>query len=196
MLKSQSENDAIILAEKAHDSINISESFCKPDKESSELKYLLLTSQPFIEHAEKLLNLDVDSPKLLPKSESKEIGNLILYLDCANEVTERKSLQGSQSVNPLTLTCKGNPRLHISLERLVDEICNAIEHLTSYSEKLASDNIYAMMERDIKGSNGLINGIWNWGWRHGFSADEAEHVVTEVENLVLGGLIEEVIVNL
>ncbi|XP_068503414.1 uncharacterized protein [Phaseolus vulgaris] len=195
MLKSERENDAI-LAEKAHDSINISETYCKPDKESSELKYLLLTSQSFIEHAEKLLNLDADCPKLLPKSETKEIANLTLYLDCANEVTELKSLQGSQAVNPLLLTCAGNPRLHTSLGRLVDEVCNAIEHLTSYSEKLASDNIYAMMERDIKGNNGLINGIWNWGWRHGFSADEAEQVVIEVENLVLGGLIEEVIVNL
>ena len=79
---------------------------------------------------------------------------------------------------------------------MVDEVYSAIEHLTSYSEKLASDNIYAMMERDIKSNNGLINGIWNWGWRHGFSADEAEQVVNEVENLVLGELIEEVIVNL
>ncbi|XP_017440361.1 uncharacterized protein LOC108345983 isoform X2 [Vigna angularis] len=195
MVKSEREND-IILAEKAHDIINISETDYKPDKDNSELKYLLLTSQSFIEHAEKFLNLDVDCPKLLPKSETKRISNLILFLDCANEVTERKSLQGSHAVNPLLLTCAGNPRLHISLGRLVDEVCSAIEHLTSYSEKVASDNIYAMMERDIKGNNGLINGIWNWGWRHGFTADEAEQVVNEVEDLVLGGLIEEIIGNL
>lgn len=191
MVKSERENDAI-LAEKAHDSINISETDYKPEKESSELKYLLLTSQSFIEHAEKFLNLDVDCSKLLPKSETKQISNLILYLDCANEVTERKSLQGSQAVNPLLLTCAGNQRLHISLGRLVDEVCSAIEQLTCYSEKVGSDNIYEMMERDIKGNNG----IWNWGWRHGFSADESEQVVNEVENLVLGGLIEEIIVNL
>ncbi|CAJ1951757.1 unnamed protein product [Sphenostylis stenocarpa] len=195
MLKSARENDAIP-AEKAHDSINISETDCKSEKESSELKNLLLSSQSFIEHAEELLNLDDDCPKILQKSETKEIANLRLHLDCANELTERKSLQGSQAVHPLLLTCAGNPRLHISLGRLVDEVYSAIEHLTSYTEKLASDNIYAMMERDIKGNNGLINGIWNWGWRHGFSADEAEQIVNEVENLVLGGLIEEVIVNL
>ncbi|TKY44627.1 hypothetical protein E2542_SST30904 [Spatholobus suberectus] len=195
MLKSEHEKDAIP-AEEAYTSTNISETNCKPDKDSSELKYLLLTSQSFIGHAEELLNLDVDYPNILPKSETKEIANLRLYLDCAKELTERKSLQGSQAVHPLLLTCTGNSRLQISLGRLVDEVYSAIEHLTSYSEKLASDNIYAMMERDMKSNNGLINGIWNWGWRHGFSADEAEQVVNEVENLVLGGLIEEVIVNL
>ncbi|KAG5007672.1 hypothetical protein AAZX31_09G174700 [Glycine max] len=197
MLKSEHENDAIP-AEEAHSITNISfsETDREPDKDSSELKYLLLTSQSFIEHAEELLNLDVDCPKILPRSETKEIANLKLYLDCANELTERKSLQGTQAVHPFLLTCAGHSRYHISLGRLVDEVYSAIEHLTSYSEKLASDNIYAMMERDIKSNNGLINGIWNWGWRHGFSADEAEQVVNEVENLVLGELIEEVIVNL
>ncbi|KAG5022020.1 hypothetical protein JHK85_018362 [Glycine max] len=195
MLKSEHENDSIP-AEEAHSITNISETDREPDKDSSELKYLLLTSQSFIGHAEELLNLDVDCPKILPRSKTKEIANLRLYLDCANELTERKSLQGTQAVHPLLLTCAGHSRYHISLGRLVDEVYSAIEHLTSYSEKLASDNIYAMMERDIKSNNGLINGIWNWGWRHGFSADEAEQVVNEVENLVLGELIEEVIVNL
>lgn len=195
MLKSEHENDSIP-AEEAHSITNISETDREPDKDSSELKYLLLTSQSFIGHAEELLNLDVDCPKILPRSKTKEIANLRLYLDCANELTERKSLQGTQAVHPFLLTCAGHSRYHISLGRLVDEVYSAIEHLTSYSEKLASDNIYAMMERDIKSNNGLINGIWNWGWRHGFSADEAEQVVNEVENLVLGELIEEVIVNL
>ncbi|XP_027359215.1 uncharacterized protein LOC113867906 [Abrus precatorius] len=201
MLKSEHENDATP-SEEAHDSTtNISETFCKPEKDNSELKNLLLTSRSFIGHAEGLFNLDVDCPKILPRSETKEIANLKLYLDCANELTECKSLQKSQAVHPLSLTCPGKSSLHISLGRLVDEVYNAIDNLTSYSEntgnKLATDNnIYAMMGRDIKSNNGLINGIWNWGWRRGFSADEAEQVVNEVENLVLSGLIEEVIVNL
>lgn len=200
MLKSEHEN-VTIPAEEAHDNTNCCETDHKPDKEWSELKYLLLTNQSFISHAEELLNLDLDCPKILPKNETNEIANVRLYLDCANELTERKSLQESQVVCPLLLTYDaGNSRLHNSLGKLVEEIYNAIENLTSYSEnsgkKLASsDGIYAMMERDMK-CNGLINGIWNWGWRHGFSADEAEQVVNELENLVFSGLIEEVIVNL
>ncbi|XP_061366427.1 uncharacterized protein LOC133309649 [Gastrolobium bilobum] len=199
MLKSEHEDDAIP-TEEPDDSTKIRETDCKPDKDIAELKYLLLTSQSFVGHAEELLNLDVDCPIILPKYETNVIGNVRLLLDCANELTERKSLQESQVVHPLLVTCTGNSRLHISLGRLVQEVYNAIENLTSYSEnsgkKLASDSIYAMMERDIKCNNGLINGIWNWGWKHGFSADEAEQVVNEVENLVLCGLIEEVIVNL
>jgi hypothetical protein len=202
MLNSEHENDAIP-AEEAHYSTNISEieTYSKQDKDTAELKYLLLTNPSFISHAEELLNLDLDYPKILPTIETKEIADHKLYLDCANELTKRKSLQESQAMHPLLLTCAGNSRLHISLGKLIDEVYNAIEILTSYgensAEKLALDNIYAMMERDMQSNNGLINGgIWNLGWRYGFSADEAEQVVNEVENLVLGGLIEEIIVNL
>ena len=199
-VKSELEIGAIH-AEEAHASTNVRETDHKPAKEENELKYLLLTSQSFIGHAEELLNLDVDCPKILPKHESETdgIANFRLYLDCANELTERKSLQESQVVHPLLLTSLGNSRLDISLGGLVEEIYIAIQNLISYSEnsgkKLPLDDIYAMMERDIK-CNGLMNGIWNYGWRHGFSADEAEQVVNEVESLVLSGLIEEVIVNL
>lgn len=201
MLKCEPANDTIP-AEEAHDTTtSIGEADFKPREDGAQLKYLLLTNQSFIGHAEELLNLDVDCPKIiLPKIETSEIDNMRLYLDCANELTESKSLQESQVVHPLLLTCAGNSRFKISLVRLVEEVYNAIENLTSYSEdsgnKLVLDNVCAMLERDMKCNNGLINGTWNWGWRHGFSSDEAEQVVDEVENLVLSGLIEEVIVNL
>ncbi|MED6110051.1 hypothetical protein PIB30_039316 [Stylosanthes scabra] len=175
------------------------------NKEAAELRYLLLNNQSFINHAEELLNLDLDSPKIPPKIEivSDRVANPRLYLDCANELAERKSLQDSQVFHPLLLlNSSRNSRFHISLGRLIEEISIAIQNLSSYSEvhqsgkKLASDNIYAMMERDINCSYGMMNGIWKWGWRHGYSADEAEQVVSEVESLVFSGLIEEVLVNL
>ncbi|CAL0323992.1 unnamed protein product [Lupinus luteus] len=203
MLKPGHENDAIP-AEESHDITNCCESEIndKPDEEGSDLKYLLLTNQAFIIHAEELLNLDLDSPKILQKNETNEITNARLYLDCANELTERKGFQESQVVCSLLPTYAGNTRSHISLGKLVEEIYNTIENLTSYSGKnsgkkhASSDSIYAMMERDMKCNDGVMNGIWNSGWKHGFSADEAEQVVNEVENLVLSGLIEEAIVNL
>ncbi|KAF7813845.1 uncharacterized protein G2W53_034821 [Senna tora] len=186
-------------AEVVFDNNNGCEAHSKDDKEGAELKYFLSTSQSFISHAEELLNLDVDCPMTLQKYETTGKTNFRLYLDCANELTERKSLQDSQIVHPLLLTCAGNSRLQISLGMLVEEIHNGIEKLKVYStfsgEKLSVDNLYAMMKRDIK-CNGVINGIWDLGWRHGFSADEAEQVVNEVGNLVLSGLIEELIVDL
>ncbi|KAE9588187.1 hypothetical protein Lal_00003102 [Lupinus albus] len=203
MLMSGHENDAIP-AEESHDSTNSCESEInhKPDKEGSDLKYLLLTNQPFIVHAEELLNLDLDSPKILQKNETNEITNPRLYLDCANELIERRGVQESQVLYSLLPTYAGNSRSHISLVKLVEEIYNAIENLTSYSEKnygkkhASSDSIYAMMERDMKCNDVVMNGIWNCGWKYEFSADEAEQVVNEVVNLVLSGLLEEVIVHL
>ncbi|XP_045789432.1 uncharacterized protein LOC123884391 [Trifolium pratense] len=183
------------------DTTSISETDFQPDKDTSELKYLLLTSKSFIDHADELLNLDVDYPNIIPKIETNGIANTKLYLDCANELAERKSLRdSSQVVHPLLLTYVGNSRLQISLSSLVEEVNNAIENLTSYSEnsetKLILDNVCAMLERDMNCNNRLMNGIWNCGWKHGFSSDEVEQVVHEVENMVLGGLIEEIIVNL
>lgn len=199
-LTCEHENDAVPTAE-ARDTASIDETDLKHDKESSELKYLLLTSKSFINHAEELLNLDIDYPKIQPKIETNGISNNTkLYLDCANELTLRKSLQESQTVHPLLLTCVGNSRLRISLGSLVEEVNDAIENLTSYSEnsesKLILDNVCEMLDRDLKCNNRVMNGIWNFGWRHGFSCDEVEQVVNEVEIMVLGGLIEDVIVNL
>ncbi|XP_057761839.1 uncharacterized protein LOC130982031 isoform X1 [Arachis stenosperma] len=194
--------DNIMMLKTEHENGSEADSNKHDNKEEAELKYFLLNNQSFINHAEELLNLDLDCPKMLPKIEADGIVNPRLYLDCANELAERKSLQESQVFHPLLLlTSLGNSRFHISLGSLVEEICIAIRNLSSYSEiqsgkKLASDNIYAMMERDIDSNYGMMNGIWKWGWRHGFSADEAEQVVSEVESLVLSGLIEEVLVNL
>ncbi|KAL5079710.1 hypothetical protein RYX36_008131 [Vicia faba] len=201
MLSCEHENDAIS-TEEPRDTISISETDIEPDNDTSELKYFLLTSKSFIDHAAEVLNLDVGYPIILPKVETKGITNSRLYLDCANELAQRKSLQesSSQVAHPLLQTCVGNSRLQISLGSLVDEVYKAIENLTSYSEnsetKLILDNICAMLERDMKCNNRMINGIWNCGWRHGFSFDEVEQVVNEVVNTVLGGLIEEIIVNL
>lgn len=198
LLKSEHGSDATS-AEEAHDGNNGGEADIIADKEGANLKYFLLTSQSFISHAEELLNLDVDFPMTQIYETNYGIPNLRLYLDCANELTERKSLHDSQIVHPFLLRCAGNSRLQIPLGRLVEDIYNAIEKLKLYTaycgEKLSVDNLYAMMKRDIK-CNGVINGIWDLGWRHGFSADEAEQVVNEVESQVLSSLIEELIVDL
>lgn len=39
----------------------------------------------------------------------------------------------------------------------------------------------------------MENAIWDFGWRHGFSVDDAEQVVNEIERLLFDGLIEEVL---
>lgn len=173
------------------------------DREGTELKHFLLTSPSFIGHAKKLFNLDVDHHNTLEKDETiYRKTNMRLYLDCAYELTERKSLQDSEVVRSLLLACGGNSRLRISLCKLVEEICNGIENLKFYredydcrEEDFAYNDTFAMMEKDMK-CKGEINGMWESGWRTGFCADEAQLVVNKIESLLISGLIEDLVINL
>ncbi|XP_020220557.1 uncharacterized protein LOC109803408 isoform X2 [Cajanus cajan] len=184
--KNFSGNDIIMLLKSEHENA---------DKEGTELKHFLLTNPSFIGHAKKLFNLDMDFPNMPQNDETNySTGNLRLDLDCAYELIEHKSLQESQVVRSFLLACRGNSRLHISLGRLVEEICNGIENLKFYREVIAG-NVFGMMEKDIK-SNGVISSTWERGWRPGYCADEAELVVNRIESMLLSGLIEELIINL
>lgn len=145
--------------------------------------------------------MDCPNPKILQKDETNNgiAINPSLYLDCANELTLRKSLQ-DQSQQVVRSFFAGDPRLHVSLGGLVEEIYDAIENLRFYSEnsgeELFADNLIAMTEKDMKCNEGIMNGMWEQGWRRGFSADEAELVVNEVESLLVSRLIEELIMNI
>ncbi|KAL3021846.1 hypothetical protein AAZX31_05G215300 [Glycine max] len=199
--KSFSGDDIIMLLKSEHENNAITAYSINADKEGTELKHFLLTCPSFIGHAKKLFNLEVDCPNTLQKDETiYNMANLRLYLDCAYELTERKSLQESQVVRSFLLACGGSSRLHISVGRLAEEICNGIENLKFYKEHsgeevFAGNDVFAMMEKDMK-CNGEINGMWEKGWRRGFSADEAELVVNKIEILLMSGLIEEIIINL
>ncbi|QCD85276.1 hypothetical protein DEO72_LG2g5636 [Vigna unguiculata] len=188
--KSSSGDDLITLLKSEHKNDGINAYSIDADREGTELKHFLLTSPSFIGHAKKLFNLDVDRPNTLKKDETVcSMANMRLYLDCAYELTERKSLE--------------NSRLRISLCRLVEEICDGIENLKFYREDYDrgeedfsyNNDTFAMMEKDMK-CNGEINGTWESGWRTGFCADEAQLVVNKIENLIITGLIEDLVINL
>jgi len=184
-----------------HKKVAITAYSIEADKE--ELKHFLLTSPSFIGHAKKLFNLDVDCPNTPQKDETfYSMASMRLYLDCAYELTERKSLQDSQVVRSLLLAYGGNSRLHISLGTLVEEICEGIENLKfyredcdSWEEDSADHGVFEMMEKDIKCSE-EINGMWESGWRTGFCADEAQLVVNRIQSLLISELIEELVVSL
>ncbi|KAL2342530.1 hypothetical protein Fmac_003815 [Flemingia macrophylla] len=185
--KNYSGNDIIMLLKSEHESA---------DEEGTKLKHFLLTSPSFIGYAKKLFNLDVDLPNMPQNDETNySTASFRLYLDCAYELTEHKSLQlESQVVRSFLLACGGNSRLHISLGSLVEEICNGIGNLKFYREAIAG-NVFGMMEKDMIG-NGVINSTWERGWRKGLCADEAELVVNRIESMLVSGLIEEFIISL
>ncbi|XP_022754161.1 uncharacterized protein LOC111302589 [Durio zibethinus] len=161
------------------------------------LKALLLSSPSFLSHAEELFYLHVNVPTT---SQKLGIGDFIdantqLSLDCANEIVRRRSFPDSLMVHPPLLTLVGNAKSHIYLEHLLKETCDSVEALRSYSEPAGenypTDSLYAMLERDIKCSE-ILSGIWDLGWKKGFSVDDKMQVVDDIGKQLLGGLIEEI----
>ncbi|KAF5459031.1 hypothetical protein F2P56_023021 [Juglans regia] len=185
------------IAEEAYHLIFHTKTDTKSFKTGTNLEAFLLSSPSFLSRAVELFDLNGSSSTSFEISgkDGLEVANGRLTLGCANELIERKSLIVSQIARPLLLTPVSNVRACISIHKLVEEVCKGVENLRSYS-KLAGENLcvdsLAMLERDIN-CNGVENAIWVVGWRHGFSDDDAEEVVNEIEKLVFNGLIEEVL---
>lgn len=156
-----------------------------------------MSSASFLHHAEELFNINNTNTSDILQTYSFndfDTSSMRLYIDCAKELIGRRSTQHSQAVHPVLLISAGNAGLCIDLEKLVDEISNGIETLENYidGEGPFGDSLYAILERDMI-CGGVVNGIWNSGWRYEFSIDEAEHVVNHIEKQVLSGLIDELI---
>ncbi|XP_038991565.1 uncharacterized protein LOC120114850 isoform X2 [Hibiscus syriacus] len=161
------------------------------------LKALLLSNPAFLNHVEEHFYLHVNL--LIPSQElgvnDFTDGNAQLSLDCVNEIIRQRSFPKSQMLPSPLLSMVGNVKSHISLDHLLKEICDGIESLRSYSE-LASENyptgsLYSMLERDLKLKE-VSSGIWDLGWRNGFSVNETMQVVVDIEKQLLTGLIEEI----
>lgn len=168
--------------------------FCispKSKPEDNTTKNLLLSSTSFLNHAEELFDIYAWQPVALkPDSSHNETPETKLLLDCASELLENKKLQITPSVD--TLPKKPiRSQVHISLDKLVDEISDGIETLRSYKDlTLSTDTLFALVERDLC-CNVAVSGAWDLGWRKGFTHDEVEHVVADMENLLLSGILED-----
>ncbi|KAK1549698.1 hypothetical protein Q3G72_006390 [Acer saccharum] len=200
MLTSKDEGETEFF-EEINDDINHIRPESKSFKTGTNLKAFLLSSLAFLSHAEELFDLNVDSHIVLQTSGTNDfvISNERLSMDCANELMERRSLLNSKTSHPLLLTWLRNSRIHLSLEELLEEICDGVETLRSYTElggeKLSTDSLYAVLERDI-GCNGIVSGIWDLGWRNELSVDDTEKAVNDIEKLLLSGLINEILTEL
>lgn len=163
----------------------------------AKLKALLLSSPAFLNHADYLFYLHVNLPTTSPKFDINEFtdANRRLFLDCANEILRRISFPDSQRVHPPLLSVVGNAKTRISLDHLLRETCDRVEALRNYSE-VAGENypagsLYSMLERDLKHKEAL-SGIWDLGWKKGFTVNDTIQVVDEIEKQLLNWLIEEI----
>nr|XP_048321871.1 uncharacterized protein LOC107431804 isoform X2 [Ziziphus jujuba var. spinosa] len=178
------------IAEEASSPIGLCRTDSKTIKNKANLKSLLLSSPSFLALVKELFDLSLNASTELQTSSANDFGasSMKLSSDCANELVERKGSQYSQRFHP-------NVRLCITLEDLMEEICNGIETLKNYTklggENPPVDSQCSILERDMM-CKGFVNGIWESGWSSQYSLDEAEQVVNDIEKLILSGLIEEV----
>lgn len=85
----------------------------------------------------------------------------------------------------------------VSLDQLADEIGYWIEKLDDYSKNDAGvglkETIYSRLGRDLGCKDMEINAMWDVGWLNWVCVEEADRVVRIVEELVLYGLVEELV---
>ncbi|KAI3835199.1 hypothetical protein MKW92_042167 [Papaver armeniacum] len=167
------------------------------------MKEFFLSSASFVNYAEDLFDVNGNQLMVVQTTSFEDVGMIKsrLYLDCANEIMEHKSHWNSQSRHPLVKTRFANSRAGISLDGLVEEICNEMEILKSYSKDdgdsiVPVDKLRKMLEIDLKSKEMLGNGGWDLGWTSGFSVDDAEHMIGIMEKEVLSELIDEFITEL
>ncbi|XP_011659831.1 uncharacterized protein LOC101223218 isoform X3 [Cucumis sativus] len=169
----------------------------KSCNQGTNLKALLLKSSSFLCHAEELFDLHLNGrtmPQAASRCNDPESLNTKLFVDCAIELVDRKGHYNLPVGNSLVLGDKSNTKIEISIEKLVEEVNDDIETLTSYQticgNNLIVDTLYAVLSRDLWCKE-VMNGMWAIGWKNEFSSSESEEVVNDIEMMILSGLIEE-----
>lgn len=159
-------------------------------KSRATTRHILLSNESFLSRAEELFDTDAWEPTVWKTmSVNNEMPNSTLVLDCANELLENKRSQYTLEIskNPVNMS-----RVFISFDKLLNEICDTIEVLKSYTKVDGNNTIYAVHERDLSCS-GVISTTWDLGWRNAVTLNEVEQIVTDIEKRVLNGIIDDVL---
>ncbi|VFQ97010.1 unnamed protein product [Cuscuta campestris] len=162
----------------------------KSNPKANTTKNLLLNSTHFLNHAKDLFHTCAWKPAILkPDYSHDEMPETQLLLDCASELLENKNLQITLSLDRLPII---RPQLYISLDKLAAEICDGIDTLMSYRDlsdnTLCMDTSSMLIERDMQ-CKGAARAAFELGWGKGFTCNEVEHVVADMEKLIFGGIL-------
>lgn len=166
-------------------------------KSRATTRHILLSNESFLSRAEELFDTDAWEPTVWKTvSVENEMPNSTLVLDCANELLENKRSQSALTISKSPVNIS---RVSISFDKLLNEICDAIEVLRSHTKVdaniLSVDTLYALHERDLS-CNGVISTTWDLGWRNAFTLDEVEQIVTDIEKHVVNGIIDDALTEL
>ncbi|KAM3321036.1 putative protein isoform X1 [Capsicum chacoense] len=182
------------LIQRGHDIPLIKHTRCQV-KSKATTRHILLSNESFLSRAEELFDTDAWEPTVWKTiNVDNEMPNSMLVLDCAKELLEYKRSQ--YTVQAISKTPVNMSRVSISFDKLLNEICGAIEVLKSYgtvdANSLSVDTLYALHERDIS-RDGVISTTWDLGWRNAYTLDEVEQIVTVIEKHVVNGIIDDVV---
>ncbi|XP_031107035.1 uncharacterized protein LOC116011774 [Ipomoea triloba] len=162
---------------------------------SSATRSLLLSSASFLSQAEELFGTDAWQPAAASFKHENGMAETKLLLDCACELLNNKKAQCTVSFDPLSSKPVRRSRVGISLDVLVSEICEAIESLGRYKDPagaLGVDTLCSLTKK-YEWCKGVVSGTWDLGWSKGFSSDEVEKVIGDIEKHLLCGIIEDTI---
>lgn len=183
---------------------------CIPSVDSDRIKgckniisarYLLLSSVSFLNHVEDLFDIGTHDSTVFQEAclPDTEVLHDTLLLDCSKEILERKSLRHRGMRNQWSQHLMRKPKCHLSMEQLVEDICDGIENLQNYSKScdgvVLADSIHPMLDRDLRW-NEEVTGGWDSGWRKGYTTEAVDEVMHDVEELVLSEIVADVIIEI
>ncbi|GAA0139250.1 hypothetical protein LIER_00834 [Lithospermum erythrorhizon] len=167
-------------------------------KSQTTVTSVLLSSTTFLDQAEDLFDTTLDQSVMFEATGLDDDGLLDakLILACASELLECKCQQWEIFVYPLLQHPKKRPKLSVPFEHLVARICIEIEKFKDNDrlkgDDLLIDYLYAKLKKDI-GCNGGVAGAWDLGWINAFSWNEVEQVVVDIEEHLLGVIVEDLL---
>lgn len=163
------------------------------------LKWILVTSQQFLNTAEALFKLKIPFNILqgcgVEHNEDEEIRKLIL--DCSYEVVKRKGIRQELKVHPCSKASISPFKIR-SLDDLVRQLSQDMEKLKFYGRNKTSsvhveDYLPKMLENDVCNKYPDIDSMWDLGWnQETFAFLERCDVTRDIEKHILNELLDEI----
>ncbi|KAK4280604.1 hypothetical protein QN277_012210 [Acacia crassicarpa] len=172
----------------------------KPLTESENcLKWILVSSQPFLSTAEALLKLNIPFNILqgCDGLENKDEEDRKLILDCSYEVMKRVVIRQELKVHPCSKASISPIEIR-SFDDLVRQLNEDMAKLKFYGRYITSpvhveDYLPKMLENDVHNQYPGINCMWDLGWnQETFAFLEKYDVTRDMEKHILNGLLDEI----
>lgn len=164
------------------------------------LRWILVTSQLFVNTAEALFRLNIPFGILQGNHQDSQDQRSKLILDCGYEVMKRKGIRQELKVHTCSKISSITSTVNLirSLDDLVKKLNEDMEKIKFYGRKKSSkvdveDYLPKMLEHDIYEKWPDIDCMWDLGWNDETSAFiEKYDVIRDTEKHILSILLDEI----